>query len=86
VPAALVVVLAGIGLTIDGSWSWAQLWIVFALVAYGVSFALGLFVLTPLAKKLPTVGPATPEGQALIRRIFAVLRVDLVLLFAIVLQ
>jgi hypothetical protein len=78
VPAALVVVLAGIGLTIDGSWSWAQLWIVFALVAYGVSFALGLFVLT--------VGPATPEGQALIRRIFAVLRVDLVLLFAIVLQ
>jgi uncharacterized membrane protein len=84
VPAALIVVLAGIGLVIDGSWSWGQLWIVFALVAYGVSFALGVGILTPLANKLPVVGPATPEGQALIRRIFAVLRVDLVLLFSIV--
>jgi uncharacterized membrane protein len=84
VPTALIVVLAGIGLMIEGHWSWGRLWIVFALVAYGVSFAVGLGILTPLAKKLPTVGPATPEGQAIIRRIFAVLRVDLVLLFSIV--
>ena len=84
VPTALIVVLAGVGLVLEGNWTWGRLWIVFALVAYGVSFALGVGVLTPLAKKLPTVGPATPEGQALIRRIFAVLRVDLVLLFSIV--
>jgi uncharacterized membrane protein len=84
VPTALLVVLAGIGLMIEGSWSWGQLWVVFALVAYAVSFALGIGILTPLAKKLPDVGPATPEGQAVIRRIFAVLRVDLVLLFSIV--
>ena len=66
-PTALIVVLAGIGLVLEGNWDWGQLWIVFALGAYAVSFVVGIGILTPLAKKLPTVGPATPEGQALIR-------------------
>jgi uncharacterized membrane protein len=84
VPTALIVLLAGIGLMIEGNWSWGQLWVVFALVAFAASFAIGIGILTPLAKRLPVVGPATDEGQALIRQIFAVLRVDLVLLFSIV--
>jgi uncharacterized membrane protein len=84
VPTALLVVLAGIGLMLDGNWDWGQLWIVFALVTYACSFAVGLFYLGPTAKKLPKVGPETPEGQELIRRIFTVLRIDLVFLFAIV--
>ncbi len=83
-PMSLLVLLAGIGLMIEGSWSWGDLWVVFALIAFAVSFALGLGVIAPLAKQLPAVGPATAEGQAVIRRIFSVLRVDLVLLFAIV--
>ena len=84
VPAALLVLLAGIGLMIEGSWSWGTLWIVFALVTFAGSFALGLGVLSPTAKKIEAVGPETPEGQQLIRRLFALLRVDLVFLFAIV--
>jgi uncharacterized membrane protein len=32
-PTALIVVLAGVGLMIDGSWPWGRLWVVFALVA-----------------------------------------------------
>ena len=84
VPAALLVLLAGIGLMIEGSWSWGQLWIVFALVAFAGSFALGLGVISPLTKKLPEVGPVTPEGQAIIRRPFGLLRIDLLFLFAIV--
>ena len=83
-PAALVVVLAGIGLMIEGNWKWGQLWVVFALVTFAGSFLLGFFVLGPTAKKLPTVGPTTPEGQALIRRLFGLLRVDLLFMFAIV--
>jgi uncharacterized membrane protein len=83
-PASLVVVLAGVGLMLEGSWSWGRLWVVFALVTFAASFATGLFVLSPLAKRLPSVGPATPEGQELIRRIFAILRVDLVYMYAIV--
>jgi uncharacterized membrane protein len=83
-PTALIVVLAGVALMIDGSWPWARLWVVFALAAYACSFVLGVVVLAPTAKRIATVGPETDEGQRLIRRVFALLRVDLMLLFAIV--
>jgi len=83
-PTALIVVLAGVGLMIDGSWPWGRLWVVFALVAYGLSFLLGVGVLAPTAKRIAAVGPETDEGQRLIRKVFALLRVDLMLLFAIV--
>ena len=84
VPASLVVVLAGVGLMIDGNWDWDQLWVIFALVAFAASFASGLFVLSPMAKRIPVVGPTTPAGQALIQRLFSILRVDLAFMYAIV--
>jgi uncharacterized membrane protein len=84
VPASLVVVLAGIGMMIDGNWDWGQLWVVFALVTFAASFVTGLFGIAPMAKRLPVIGAATPEGQELIRRIFTVLRIDLAYMYAIV--
>ena len=83
-PAALVVVLAGIGLMIDGDWPWGRLWIVFSLVTFVASFLLGVLVLGPTAKRIAAVGPETAEGQMLIRRVFSLVRVDLLFLFAIV--
>jgi uncharacterized membrane protein len=84
VPASLVVVLAGIGLVLDGNWDWGRLWIVFALVTFVASFFTGLLVIAPMAKRLAVIGPATPAGQELIRRLFTVLRIDLVYMYAIV--
>ena len=84
IPAALLVVLAGIGLMIEGSWSWGMLWVVFALVTFAASFAVGAGLLSPTAKQIEVVGPETDEGQRLIRKVFAILRVDLLFLFAIV--
>jgi uncharacterized membrane protein len=84
VPASLVVVLAGVGLIIDGNWDWDQLWVIFALVIFAASFSTGLFVLSPMAKRIPKVGPTTPAGQALIQRLFSILRVDLAFMYAIV--
>ena len=84
VPASLVVVLAGVGLMIDGDWNWDQLWVIFALVTFAASFVTGVFVISPMAKRVPVVGPTTPAGQALIQRLFAILRVDLVFMYAIV--
>ena len=84
VPASLLVVLAGVGLMIDGNWDWDQLWVVFALVTFAASFATGLFVIAPMAKRIPVVGPTTPAGQVLIQRLFTVLRIDLVYMYAIV--
>jgi uncharacterized membrane protein len=83
-PTSLVVVLAGIGLMIDGDWPWGRLWVLFALVTFAASFLLGAGVLGPTAKRIEQVGPETAEGQRLIRRVFALLRVDLLFLFAIV--
>jgi uncharacterized membrane protein len=84
VPASLVVVLAGVGLMIEGNWDWGRLWVVFALVTFAASFVTGLFVIAPMAKRIPAAGPATPAGQELIRRLFTVLRIDLVYMYAIV--
>ena len=83
-PASIVVLLAGIGMMLDGDWDWGQLWVVFALVTFAASFLTGLLVISPMAKKLPVVGPATAEGQELIRRIFSILRIDLAYMYAIV--
>ena len=84
VPASLVVILAGVWMMIEGNWDWGQLWVIFALVTFAASFVTGLFVLGPMAKRIPVVGPTTPEGQALIQRLFTLLRVDLVYMYAIV--
>jgi uncharacterized membrane protein len=84
VPASLTVVLAGIGLMIDGNWDWDQLWVIFALVTFAASFLTGLLVLSPMAKRIPAVGPTTPAGQELIERLFSILRVDLAFMYAIV--
>jgi uncharacterized membrane protein len=84
VPASLVVILAGVGLMIEGSWDWGQLWVIFTLLTFGASFLTGLLVIAPMAKRLPGVGPATPAGQELIRRLFTILRIDLAYMYAIV--
>ncbi len=84
VPASLLVLLAGIGLMIEGSWEWGQLWVIFALVVFAGSFVSGLFHIAPLGKKIEAVGPETPEGQKLVQEIFTTLRVELVFLYSIV--
>ena len=84
VPASVLLLLAGIGLMIEGNWSWGRLWVLFSLAVYAGSFVNGTFYISPNAKRLPAVGPATPEGQELIRRIFTALRVELLFLFAVV--
>lgn len=84
VPASLVVIAAGILMMIDGNWDWGQLWVIFALVTFAASFVTGLFVISPIAKKIPVAGPTTPEGQALIERLFTILRIDLAFMYGIV--
>ena len=84
VPASLIVIMAGVWMMFDGNWDWGQLWVVFALVTFAASFVTGLFVISPMAKRIPQVGPATPAGQELIRRMFTILRIDLAYMYAIV--
>jgi uncharacterized membrane protein len=88
VPASLLVILAGVGLMIEGNWDWGQLWVVFALVTFAASFLVGIAVLSPTSKRIGTTieaeGPDSPNAKALIRKIFRISRVDLAFMYAIV--
>ncbi len=80
----------GIGMIENLSLGWDQFWIVFGLVAWGLSAATGILFLGPEAKRLNAVaaehGPKSPEAQARLRKILLVARVDVAFLFVIVLD
>ena len=73
-----------VGLMLNGDWPWGQ--------ALGGLRPGGVRRIVPsrdrrpgpTAKRIEKVGPESDEGQQLIRRVFALLRVDLLFLFAIV--
>jgi uncharacterized membrane protein len=88
-PAMSFVVLGfGIAMTINGKIGYDQFWIIFGLVAWGLSAATGILFLGPEAHRLNKVaaehGPKSPEAQARLRRILLVARVDVALMFLIV--
>jgi uncharacterized membrane protein len=89
-PAGMVVFLMGIAMMINTNWGWGKFWVIVALVGYAATFATGLGVLSPLARKInasiETNGPEHPETTALIRRILLVARVDAAVLFVVVLD
>jgi hypothetical protein len=75
-------------MTINGKIGYNQFWIIFGLVAWGLSAATGMLFLGPEAHRLNKVaaehGPKSPEAQARLRRILLVARVDVALMFLIV--
>jgi uncharacterized membrane protein len=78
----------GIAMTINGKIGYDQFWIIFGLVAWGLSAATGILFLGPEAHRLNKIaaehGPKSPEAQARLRRILLVARVDVALMFLIV--
>ncbi len=89
-PSSLLVLVLGIILTVDGPWDFGQTWIVLALIGYGLSFVTGAAFLGPesgrIGKLLAAEGPDSPAVRARIQRIFLVSRIELVLLYLIVLD
>ena len=89
-PSSLLVLVLGIILTIDGPWDFGQTWVILALIGYGLSFVTGAAFLGPesgrIGKLLAADGPDSPAVQARIQRIFLVSRIELVLLYLIVLD
>jgi uncharacterized membrane protein len=88
IPTSLAVLLLGILLTIEGPWSFDQLWIVIALAAFGATFLLGVGVIEPEGKRLHAAtaahGPEHPETRRHNDRMDAYMKVDLALLFVVV--
>jgi uncharacterized membrane protein len=88
IPTALAVVVLGVLLTIEGPWSFGQLWIVVGLSAFAATFLLGIGLIEPTAKRLHAAmerhGPGHPVTQTHSDRIDALNKLDLVLLFVVV--
>ena len=89
-PSSLLVLVLGIILTIDGPWDFGQTWVILALIGYGLSFVTGAAFLGPesgrIGKLLAAEGPDSTAVRARIQRIFLVSRIELVLLYLIVLD
>ena len=85
---SFVVLGFGIAMTINGKIGYDQFWIIFGLVAWGLSAATGILFLGPEAHRLNKIaaehGPKSSEAQARLRRILLVARVDVALMFLIV--
>jgi len=88
IPTTWILLLAGIGMMINLHWSWGQNWIVFGLIAFALSFAVGAGFLGPEGGRIAAIiereGPGSPAAQARIRRILTVSRCELVILTTVI--
>jgi len=89
IPASLVVLAAGIGLLVQGSWV-LQPWIVFGLAVWALSFLTGALFLAPEATRIfatiAAEGPASSTVQGRLRRLHMVSRVEDYLLVLVLLD
>jgi uncharacterized membrane protein len=89
IPSALATFVLGILLTIEGPWSFRDLWIVLGLSGFATTFITGIGFLSPEAKRLDAAiaahGPTSPQAQRHMHRLVVATRVDMVVLFAVVL-
>jgi uncharacterized membrane protein len=80
-PASLVVVLAGIFMTLQ-RWSFTQAWVAIALALWILSAVLGAVYIGPRLEKAAAAfeaeGPTSPTGIETNRRLFLVSRLELV--------
>jgi uncharacterized membrane protein len=86
IPASLVVLVVGILLTIEGPWSFGDAWIVLGLAGYAVSFLIGILFIEPEGKRIAAAMQAGDQERAafMVRRINAVSRIELVVLYLVV--
>lgn len=90
IPASFTVLAMGIAMTINGDLDWGQFWLVFGLIAWGISTAIGIGFLTPRIKQLNELiqerGERDPAVQAAVQPILLAARIDIALLLLIVID
>jgi uncharacterized membrane protein len=88
IPASLILVLAGIAMMVNADLSWGQNWVVFGLISFALSFALGAGFLGPeggrIAELIEQEGPDSPVVKARIRRILTFSRCELVVMLTVI--
>ena len=89
IPASALAVVTGILLVIDSDfWGFGDDWIVLGLLLFAITFLAGALFFGPesgrLGKLAEAEGPTSPAVQAKLRRLLALSRADLMLLFLII--
>jgi hypothetical protein len=78
-PSALIVLIAGVAMMLTDvgklAWDWGSFWVVFGLLGFASTFAIGLGVLTPAAHKVEALakekGPEAPRPRRRSRACFS---------------
>jgi uncharacterized membrane protein len=87
-PTTLVVLASGIAMVIDVAWSFGSLWIVIGLSGFAFIYLYGFGYLQPQVNRLQAMseGEAAtgPDAQALMRRFFALWRIETAVLLLLV--
>jgi uncharacterized membrane protein len=88
-PSSGIVLAMGIAMVINSpEFGFGTTFVIIGLVGFAISFATGIGVLSPRAKRLvelfDTVGAPAPETQAAIREILLISRVDMAVLLIVV--
>lgn len=88
-PASLLVLLLGIAMVVYSPvYNFSDTWIALGLIGYAATFVTGAFFIGPtagkLSKALETEGPEGATSQALRKRIFAISRIDQVVLTLVI--
>jgi uncharacterized membrane protein len=86
-PSTLLLVALGFYLVHDGHWGY-HLWVILALVGFGLSFVTGLFFLGPesgrIAKAIEAEGPDSEAVALRIKRILVVSRIEVAILVLLI--
>jgi uncharacterized membrane protein len=88
IPSTGLVLLFGLLMVWTGGLAWGEAWVVLGLLGILVTGGLGARVLTPLAEKTARLSAEPgkqPEANAAARRLLAVAKFDMAMLFSIVL-
>ncbi len=83
-PSSVLLFLTGIGLVLNGDWSWSEPFISIGLLVWVVSFVAGVAYLGPTSGKIKAEMDAngtSPRAQQLIGNVLRYSRIELVLLW-----
>jgi uncharacterized membrane protein len=87
IPAALVVLVLGILLTIEGPWSFGDVWVLVGLAVWATTFVVGIAGIEPQTKRIHAAmergGPGDPEAAWRSRRVTALNYFDNLLLLVV---
>jgi uncharacterized membrane protein len=89
IPSSLLAVVSGVLMVIDSDvWGFGDDWIVIGIVLFAITFLAGALFFGPesgrLGKLVEAEGPTSPAVLAKLKRLLALTRADLMLLFLII--